>query len=137
MEAFPFTQAECVAVSDEALPIVNAGMADDAVVRASHLAGLLDALAGLRVRHGDHPVLLETEADFTEDDGERILLYQQAARIAVANALPTLSIRLSLALLLLDLGRRTAAREELLACETEVSKGDESDRKSWVNLLAE
>jgi hypothetical protein len=42
------------------------------------LVGLFDVLAGLRARHGDHPVLLETEADFTEDDEVRLALYQQA-----------------------------------------------------------
>ena len=37
-----------------ALPLVNAELADDHVLRASHLIGLLNVLAKLRVRHGDH-----------------------------------------------------------------------------------
>jgi hypothetical protein len=132
---FPFTEEEWRAVSDAALPVVNAILAGDAVLRASHRVELLDVLAQLRARHGDHPVLLETQADFTEDDEESLALYQQAVRIAVAHELPTLSIRLSLTKLLLEMGERTAAREELLACESELCEGDESDRASWAELL--
>lgn len=137
MEAFPFTKAEWAAVSDAALPVVNAALADDAILQASCLVGLLDVLARLRARHGDHPLLLETEADFVDDDEERLFLYQQAARTAVAFGLPTLSIRLSLAQLLLERGQRTAAREELLVCKREACEGDESDRTSWAELVAQ
>jgi hypothetical protein len=137
VEAFPFTKAEWDAVGDAALPVVNAGMADDPVLRASHLVGLLDVLAVLRGRYGDHPVLLETEADFAEDDASRATLYRRAAAVAEANGLPTLSIRLSLARLLLDLGQPAAARDELLACQDELGGGDESDRAAWAELVAE
>ena len=137
MDAFPFTKAEWDAVGHAALPVVNAGLVDDDVLRASHLVGLLDVLAQLRARYGDHPVLLETEADFLEDHGERLRLYQQAVCNAVANGLPTLSIRLSLARLLLEMGRRSAARDELFACEGEVCEGDESERAQWAELVAQ
>lgn len=137
MDSWPFSKSEWDAVSDAALPIVNAGLTDDAVVRASHLVGLLDVLARLRARHGDHPVLLETEADFTEDGVERILLYRRAVGVAEANGIQTLSIRLSLSRLLLDMGQHDAARDELLTCEGELTDGDESDRASWAELFAE
>ena len=137
MEVFPFTEAEWAAVKDAALPVVNAALADDPVLRASHLIGLLDVLIGLRARHGDHPVLLETEADFAEDDGERVALYRRAAGIASAHDLPTLSIRLSLARALLELGRPAEAAAELSACERELPDGDESERESWSELSAE
>ena len=75
VEAFPFSEAEWAAVREAALPVVNAALADDAVLQASHLVGLMEVLAGLRARYGDHPVLLETEADFTEDDAESAALY--------------------------------------------------------------
>ena len=113
MEPFPFTEAEWDAVSQAALPVVNADLADDDALRAAHLVGLLDVLAQLRDRYGDHPILLETQADFVEGPGQRFALYQQAACNAVANGLPTLSIRLSLARLLLELGQPSAARDEL------------------------
>ena len=101
------------------------------------MVGLVEVLAGLRARHGDHPVLLETEADFTEDDGERVLLYRRAMGVAEANGIQTLTIRLSLSRLLLDTGQHEAARDELLACEGELPDGDESDRASWAELVAE
>ena len=137
MESWPFSKAEWASVSEAALPVVNASLAEDAVVRASHLIGLLDVLAGLRERHGDHPVLLETEADFTDDDGERVSLYRRAVGVAEANGIQTLTIRLSLSRLLLDRGQHDAARDELLACESELPDGDESDRASWAELIAE
>lgn len=137
MEAFPFTEAEWATVREAALPVVNAGLADDPVLRASHLNGLLDVLAGLQARHGDHPALLETLADFAEDDAERIALYRRAAAIAAGHDLPTLSIRLSLARVLLDAGEPGTALAELLACKGELGEGDDSDRASWAALVAE
>ncbi|MDY3557109.1 hypothetical protein R5W24_006296, partial [Gemmata sp. JC717] len=50
--------------------------------------------------------------------------------------LPTLSIRLSLARLLLDANDQRAAGAELLACAGEASEGDESERASWAELPA-
>jgi hypothetical protein len=137
VEAFPFTEAEWASVREAALPVVNATLAGDQVLRASYLVGLLDVLAGLRARHGDHPVLLATEADFTEDDAEQVGLYRRAGAIAAAHGLPTLSIRLSLAQVLLDGGERDAALAELLACEGELVAGDESARADWAKLAAE
>ena len=49
----------------------------------------------LRARHGEHPVLLETRADFAEDDVERVALYRRAAGLAAVHGLATLNIRLS------------------------------------------
>ncbi|MBW3541369.1 MAG: hypothetical protein KY476_13965 [Planctomycetes bacterium] len=118
-------------MSDAAWPVVDATLADDPLLRDSHLVGLLDVLAELRARYGDHPVLLETEADFAEDDRERAALYQRAVHIAVSHGLPTLSIRVSLARLLLEAGEREAAAAQLRACEDEVCGGDESERASW------
>jgi hypothetical protein len=137
VEAFPFSEAEWVAVSEAALPVVNAGLAGDAVLRAEHLVGLLEVLAGLRARYGGHPALLETEADFAEDEEERAALYRRAVRLAVAHGLPTLSIRLSLARLLLDTGLREAARVELLSCAGEARASDEPDQAAWAEMVAE
>lgn len=135
MDPWPFTKAEWADVGDAALPVVNAGLAEDAVLRASHLIGLLDVLDGLRAKHGDHPVLLETEADFIKEDDERLTLYRRAVSVAEANDIQTLSIRLSLAQLLIDMGEPAAARSELLACEAELSVvGDASDRTEWAEL---
>lgn len=137
MEAFPFTRAEWATVGDAALPVVNAMLAGDPVLRASHLIGLQEVLAGLRARYGDHPVLLETEADFADDDRDRITLYRQAATTAAANRLPTLSILLSLARAMLNTARPDEAAAELAACEQELPGGDDMDRDEWAALAAE
>ncbi len=137
MQPWPFSEAEWAAVSEAALPVVNAGLAEDSVLRASHLIGLLDVLAALRARHGDHPILLETEADFAEDDAERVALYRRAVYAAETHGIQTLTIRLSLSMVLLDMGQWKAARDELRACEHELPQGDDSDRKSWAELVAE
>jgi hypothetical protein len=134
VETFPFTENEWAAVKQAILPIVNATSAEDAVLQDSHFVALLDILAALRERYGEHPVLLETEADFTENDEERLQLYGKAIRLADANRLSTLSIRLSLAELLLGRRQRAAARVELLACKAEASDADDSDRASWEEL---
>lgn len=136
MEAFPFTNSEWASVADAALPVVNAGLADDEVMRASHLIELLDVLERLRAKYGDHPVLLETEADFIEGDFERIALYRRAASIAVTYGLTTLSIRLSLADVLLDCKKPDNAEKELRACEHELNDADDSERAKWDELFA-
>ncbi len=137
MEQFPFSEAEWATVKEAALPVVNAGLAEDPALRTSRLPRLLDVLAGLRARHGDHPVLLETQAEFVEDDDERVHLYRRAATIADEHGLATLSIRLSLARVLLETGSPTAAVAELVACESELGEGDESERDQWAELVEE
>jgi hypothetical protein len=79
---------------------------------------MLGLLADLRDTHGDHPFLLELVADYTEDDDDgRVVLYRQALNIASANDLPTFSILLTLARLLLEMGDPLAAMTELRAAE--------------------
>lgn len=134
MDEFPFTESEWAAVSDATLSVVNAVLADDATLRASLYIRLLDVLNGLRVRYSDHPVLLETEADFANDEGVRVDLYRRAVSLATTHQLPTLSIRLSLARTLAELGRVTEAAAELSGCIDELPDGDDADRASWSEL---
>ncbi|MFL5340636.1 MAG: hypothetical protein ACJ8F7_10840 [Gemmataceae bacterium] len=137
VEAFPFTESEWAAVGEAALPLVNAALADDTVLREAHLTELLEVLSGLRHRYGYHPVLLETEADFTEDEADRVAQYRRAIRIAESHGLPTLSPRLSFARLLLDVGEPEAAREELLACKGELDSAEELTQGAWAELEEE
>src|SRR5262249_54101574 len=69
--------------------------------------------------------------------GERVTLYRRAIRIATRHGLPTLSIRLSLAKLLLRTGQREAAAAELSRCAGEAAVGDESERASWAEVVAQ
>ena len=96
MEEFPFTEAEWATAREAIWGIVKAGSIEDTVVEASCLVELLEVLTTLRKRYGDHPVLLETEADFIDDESERIELYQRAIDIAIEEGLPTETIRESL-----------------------------------------
>lgn len=138
VEAFPFTDEEWEPVEDAALALVDAIAADDDVLGASLRSELLDLLDHLRTQHGDHPFLLELIADYTEeDDAGRAALYRRALAIAVANDLPTFTIRLSFARLLLETGQPALARKELLACEPSLPGRSESEQQDWSELLAE
>ena len=135
MEAFPFTDAEWDPLKPVAEAIIDAVRADDDVLAASLRREMLELLDGLRKRHGDHPVLLETAADYTEDHTERSPLYRRAVEIAEVHGLPTLSIRLSFAFTLMNLGELAAALEELRACGGEAAGGSEEERAKWLELL--
>jgi len=68
METFPFSEAEWDAVLVASRAIVNAELAEDRILRQSAFVELPAVLAGLRDRYGDHPILVETEADFAPED---------------------------------------------------------------------
>ncbi len=69
---------------------------------------------------------------------EQVSLYETAKRSAMFHGLPTLSIRLSMAWVLLKvLGRSAEARKELLACREELPAGEPCDRREWASLMAE
>jgi hypothetical protein len=139
MDLFPFSEADWEALSEAARAVLNATLADDAVLQASHMEGLREVLDGLRTQYGEHPLLLETEADFVGEPLEQVALYQRARDVALACGWPTLSIRIALARVLLeDLSRPREARDELLACQHELAtEGEPSDHEDWSDLLAE
>jgi hypothetical protein len=138
MDGFPFSTDECSRVSDAARAVVNAALAEDDVLRASQFEELHRVLAELQVKYGDHPVLLETEADFSDDPKEQRVLYQAAIRQACRAGLVTHSARISLARVLLeDFDRPDQALAELMACEPEVvTHADEAERREWAELIA-
>ena len=132
MDPFPFTESEWSRVSDATLAITNATLADDEVMRESHFVELQIVLSGLRRIYGDHPVLLETEADFTSEAIEQVAIYERAKHAALVRGLPTLSIRVALARALLDeLNDAHRAYEELMACAGEVEDTDEDWTRQW------
>ena len=136
MNPFPFAADEWDLVSAASLRVVNATLADDDVLRASCFIGLQAALDELRSRHGEHPVLLETEADFTDDFPERDDLYKRAKVLALRHQLPTLSIRLALARMYLEVLRQPEqARQELKACENELIPDAKDDLDAWHELM--
>jgi hypothetical protein len=91
----------------------------------------------LRQRYGTHPLFFELEADFTQSPRDAADLYVWAERAALQHGLPTLSIRLSLAKLLIEeLNRANLARETLLACQEELPMANERQCAAWAALLA-
>jgi hypothetical protein len=124
-------------VADAAWPHVSATWARDDAVRDSAFLTLQEVLHDLRAKYGDHPILLETEADFTHDEQEQLRLYRAAIAIANKHGLQTLTIRLSLASLLLHIGPTEDAIAELSACKAELPDGDEYQRESWYDLVSQ
>jgi len=139
MEEFPFTSAEWQAVSEAGRKLVNATLADDAVLQEILREEFFTLLGELRSRHGEHPVLLETEADYLDDPLERKARYEAALRLAREHRLPTFTICLFYAQLLLDeFGDVHQAAEILAACRHEIEcNADEYYRGEWKALVAQ
>src|SRR5436190_12684219 len=91
MELFPFSTDEWSLVSETARAVVNATLAEDEILHASLIEELHRVLADLRSKYGEHPVLLETEADFNQNVERRIALYEKAKHAALTTGLPTYS----------------------------------------------
>jgi hypothetical protein len=133
----PLTTEDWAAIHRAARAVRSAHKARDPDRRAARFADLQAALGEVRMRRGDHPDLWETEADFTADPRAAADVYAKAERAAQGAGLPTLSIRLSLARLLLkELGCPGEAREALLACEGELPQANEKQAVAWDELLA-
>jgi hypothetical protein len=138
MKAFPFGQKEWAPVQEAARAVADAALGASPSRRAARFAALKSLLADLRETHGDHPVLLETEADFTPDAAPAVALYRRAELVAAAHRLPALSIRLSLARLLVEeLGQPDPARQTLVACRDELPDASVADCATWTALLSE
>jgi len=133
----PFTAAEWDAVRWAAGAVTEAAQADDADRRAARFADLRSILVELRGRYGNHPLLWETEADFTSAPQAAAELYRQAEAAAVGSNWPTMSIRLALARVLAEeLDLRAEARAVLLACQDELPWSLEADCLAWTTLLS-
>ncbi|MBX7074636.1 MAG: hypothetical protein K1X71_15945 [Pirellulales bacterium] len=119
--------------------VLVATLADDVVLRQSLMSELEEVLEALRSRHGEHPVLLETVADFQDSPTIQVELYRAALKLAEQNQLPTRSIRISLARVLLeDFDEASAAAAELMACEREMrTDADASELAEWSKLLGQ
>ena len=132
MDAWPFSEEDWESVEEAVIDLVNASGEEDDEVIAANLKNVFDLLEALAIKYGPHPVLYETKADILPNPAERVELYRQAIHLAESNALQTLTIRLSLAEVLIeDLGDFAAAREELEACKGELT---EEDLDEWQAL---
>lgn len=135
-DSFPFKHSEWQNVAELSHKLMQATLQDDLVLKLSYMSELQAYLSALRMSYPEHPVLTETEADFLDDPGERMRLYQKAILEAVKLKLPTASIRMSLAELLLeDLDKPAEAMEELTECKQEKEFLDSADKKLFDGLL--
>ncbi len=138
MNPFPFTRKEWEPVQEAARAVADAALGAAPSRRAARFAELKELLARLREKYEEHPVLLETEADFTPEAATAVALYRRAELQAAAAGLPALSIRLSLARLLVEeLGQPGPAREALIACRDELPDASVADCAAWTSLLSE
>ena len=121
-------------MQDAAEAIPDADSAGDDVLKASLHLEMIDLLAGLRERHRDQPVLLETMADYLEDAAQRPHCTGGRMEIAEVHGLPTRSDG-PFARLLVDIGEPVAALQELHACGNEAACGNEDERTDWADML--
>jgi hypothetical protein len=127
---------ELEAVYRAARSVARAAKAEDVERRVARFADLQSVLAEVRQRRGDHPTLWELEADFASDPAVAADLYMRAEKAASDAGMPTLSVRLSLARLLVrELGYHREARAALLACADELPEASEKECAAWGELL--
>jgi hypothetical protein len=137
MDEFPFTKGEWASVSKAMNSLVNASLQDDDILRKVYFQELQRILRRLGRRYGEHPVLLETEGDVTHGPRRRVKLYRKAIQLAVEHKLPTYTIRVSLADVLLDLDESQCATAELLACQPELAeRADDFEKWQWQEVMA-
>jgi hypothetical protein len=136
MEEFPFSESEWQEVAELSRLIVNASSANDDTLVSAQFVELVATLGELRTKYGDHPILIETEADFTDSILGQIRLYERAIRLAETNHLPTYTMRISLARILLEeIGNVRRALTELSACKNELtSESDGYSYRKWRDL---
>ena len=65
-------------VHELACEVVNATLDEDDVLSESRNEELLGTLNDLRIKYGDHPSILGTLGDFSEDTNERMNYYNKA-----------------------------------------------------------
>jgi hypothetical protein len=133
----PLEASEWARVTEITLAIVNAALADDeALARAKYLE-LEEYSSGLLAKYGDHPVLLETLADFCPDVVEQLELYRRASEEASARKLPLHTIHISWAgVLIEDAGRPEEALHVLEMCSRDVDlHAEDGERVEYDRLV--
>ncbi|MFW5883654.1 MAG: hypothetical protein ACOCVG_04730, partial [Verrucomicrobiota bacterium] len=63
--------------------VVNASLQGDEILTESKNESLLAFLGELRERYGEHPSILATIGDYTEDNEARMTIYQAALQRAI------------------------------------------------------
>jgi len=139
MHPFPFSEEEWSRVNQAAADIVNQSLMNDPVLHVAGVTEMCAILDELRQHHGEHPILLETQADFIGDKVQSRDLYRQAIELAVRNYLPTYTARISLAgVLLTEFHDSNAASQQLIECNDELEqRADTWEQEQWAELMAQ
>jgi hypothetical protein len=136
MDPWPFDDRDWSKVEKIIERYKKAVFAADDVVCHSLSREMHALVVKLEKKYGEHPVLLETKADFTEGRNKRLKLYRRALELAVEHGMPTLTIRIWLAELLLEEFRNAKeARRVLKEGEDEFLEPDQEP--DWVSKFAE
>jgi hypothetical protein len=97
---------------------------------------LLNILHSLRKKYGDHPAILETITDYTEDVSDQIEYYNLACEAAAANSMPTIGIKNYLASIHTVSGQALAALNVLRESGRELAATDDSTRIDWIKTVS-
>ena len=135
----PWSGEEWEQVIEAGFALVNATAHEHDPRYPEALEAMRSLIADLRARYGEHPILIETLADFEDGPDRRIELYGLAIERATALGRPTASIRMSLAKTLVEYcGKKEEALVQLRACADEVMRnGDEHDKNEHAELVSE
>jgi len=101
MDKFPFTKDEWDEIINISHDMVNEVYRYDNI-SPELFSKFLTTIKRLENKYGKHPKLSETLADHTDDKDERKKLYTEALELAISNDLPTITIRIAFARLLID-----------------------------------
>ena len=133
-----FTHEDWMRVVNAGFAVVDATAEEDDPRYEPALKALREVLMQLRAVYGDHPVLIETLADFEDDLWAKVALYDHALDRASQLKLPSHRIRLSLARSLIEeCGQPARAIKQLHACSADLERyGDADERKEYAELLS-
>ena len=133
MLPFPFSPSEWQTVTNQFYEFTR----DDASQRLSeNRRTLRKILAALYEKYGEHPLLIETEANWLVDSPHKKLSkFRHAEYLAQAHGLPTYSVRLSIAELLLTLDKPRDAVDAIRSCESELFSVPWYEQNDWHRLL--
>lgn len=68
-------------VHETVCEFVNATLAEDDIIAESRNEALMVLFKSLKEKYGDHPSIIATEADFMDDDEQRLAIYKKALEI--------------------------------------------------------
>ena len=136
MNAWPFEEKDWKNWEAITRRYIDAVFAKDEIVCGSISREMYGMMIKWEKKYGEHPWILEHQADFAQNHRRKRELYERALDLAVKRCRATLTIRLSLAELLLDeFDDAVSALRVLMDGQLEVvEKAQETD---WIRMYQE